>query len=179
MDEKKEQKTSLPKRILKWILLTVLLVILLFALIGLWTWKVQNDYESTAVPYLRAVVPEIATWDPDILWANFDEEVKGTINRDEYDKVIKYFSTLGSLESLGHPEFRQVTSSATIRTGTNKFVVYQIPAEFENGDATINVTLLDLEGEFSIASFKIDSMAFAERAIQEDADKLTVDETGE
>ncbi len=179
LGEKKQQPVGLVRRILKWVLLIVLLIFLFFALIGLWTWKVQSDYESTAVPYLEAVVPEITTWDPDILWAHFDEQVKGTIDRDEYVKVIKYLSTLGSLESLGHPEFRQATSSAAIRAGTNTFVFYQIPAEFENGDATINVTLIDRDGDFSISNFNIDSMAFAERAIQEATNTSTVDETDE
>jgi hypothetical protein len=67
-----------------------------FALIGLWTWKEQSDYESTAVPYLRSVVPKIATWDRDIAWNYFDDEVKDTISREEHAKIIRYLSLLGA-----------------------------------------------------------------------------------
>ena len=84
---------------------------------------------------------------------------------------------LGALESLDKPQFRQVTSSATIQTGTRKLVVYQISAAFENGDATIHVTLTDRDGEFSIYHFKVDSMAFVEGAGQGSSDTSSDGET--
>lgn len=178
--KKKEKGTAgLAKRILKRVLLVILLIILFFALIGLWTWKEQSDYESTAVPYLNSVVPEIATWNPDIAWKYFADEVRDTISRDDNAKIIGYLSLLGTLESLDHPQFRQVTSSATLKTGTRKLVVYQIPAVFENGDATINVTLLDRDGEFSIYHFNVNSMAFIEAADQEQASTVKQDEISE
>ena len=179
MEEKKKEKTGLAKRIFKWVLLVVLLIFLFFALIGLWAWKEQSDYESTAVPYLRSVVPEIATWNPDIAWNYFDDEVRDTISREDHAKIIHYLSVLGTLKSLGHPQFRQVTSSATIRTGVRKLVVYQIPAEFEHGDASINVTLLDRGGQFSIYSFNVNSMAFAEAQSQKAIGTSKQDETPE
>lgn len=169
MKKKETATANRTKRILKRVLLVVLLIILFFALIGLWAWKEQSDYESTAVPYLNSVVPEIATWNPDIAWKYYADEIRDTISQADSDKIIGYLSLLGTLESLDHPQFRQVTSSATLNSGTRKLVTYRIPAVFENGDATINVTLLDRDGEFSIYHFKVESMAFVEAADQEQA----------
>ena len=167
MEDRNKEKPSLVKRILKWILLVVLLFFLLIALIGLWTWKEESDYESTAVPYLKSVVPEITAWDPDVAWKYYDDEIRETISQEDNAKIINYMSLLGTLESQSHPQFRQVTSSATLKTGTKKVVVYQIPAVFENGDATIDVTLVDRDGKFSIYHFKVNSMAFVEAASQD------------
>lgn len=173
MEKQEREKPGRAKRIIKRILLGLLLVFLFFALIGLWAWKEQSDYEMTAVPYLQSVVPEIATWDPDIAWAYFDQDVKDTISREDNAKIINYLSTLGTLRSLDRPQFRQVTSSATLKTGTRKLVLYQISAEFENGDATIDVTLTDRDGKFSIYYFKVDSMAFADSVSQDTSDRST------
>jgi len=179
LEETKKKKPGLAKRVFKRVILVILLIILFFALLGLWTWKEQSAYESTAVPYLESVVPEITTWDPEIAWGYFDQEVRDTISSEDNAKIINYLSMLGDLEYLARPQFRQVTSSATLRTGTRKLVVYQIPAEFENGDATINVTLSDRDGEFNIYNFKVDSMAFFESASQETLDAPADDEPTE
>ena len=164
MEDKKQKRPGLAKRIVKWVLLVVLIFILLVALVGLWTWKEQSDYEMTAVPYLESTVPEIATWNPDVVWSFYDDEVKATISQEDSAKVVRFMSILGELETLGHPQFLRVTSSASTKTGVRKVVFYQIPAVFENGDATIDVTLVDRDGKFSISYFNINSMAFVEAA---------------
>lgn len=179
MDENKKKKPGRAKRIFKRVLLGLLLIILFFALVGLWAWKEQSDYEATAVPYLKSVVPEMATWNPDIAWEHLAEEIKEVTNRDDHTKIIRYLSNLGALESLGHPQFQQVTSSATIRTGTRKLVVYQIPAIFEKGEASIDVTLLDEDGQFSIYGFRINSMVFAELQSAETSDTSAQEPTTE
>jgi len=38
-------------------------------------------------------------------------------------------------------------------------VSYEVPAKFENGEATIFVNLKDEDGEFSIYGFNVNSMA--------------------
>jgi len=177
LEEQKKEKVGRAKRIFKRILLGILLVFLFFALVGLWTWKEQSDYESTAVPYLKSVVPEMATWNPDVAWDHLAEEIRDVTNRHDHAKVIRYLSSLGTLDSLGHPQFRQVTSSATVGKGTQKLVVYQIPAVFEKGEASIDVTLLDDDGQFSIYAFRVNSMAFAEHQSGESSDAPTQDQT--
>jgi hypothetical protein len=166
LDKKEKQPIGLARRIVTWLLLAILLIFLFFALIGLWTWKVQSDYESTAVPYLKSVIPEITTWDPEAAWSYFDDEVTRLISREDHDKIMRYLSSLGELKSLAHPQFQQVTSSATLRTGTKKLVFYLIPAKFENGDATMNVALVDRDGKFSVYHFRVNSMALVEGASQ-------------
>ncbi len=164
LGKNEKQPIGLARRIVTWLLLIILLIALLFALIGLWTWKVQSDYESTAVPYLRSVIPKITTWEPEAAWNFFDDEVRRLINREDHDKIMRYLSSLGELKFLASPQFQQVTSSATLRTGTKKLVYYTIPATFENGDATINVALLDRDDTFSIYYFRVNSMALVESA---------------
>lgn len=163
MEEQKQEKSGRTKRILKRILLGILLVILFFALVGLWTWKNQSDYESTAVPYLQSVVPQLTTWDPDVVWDHLAEEARSQTNRADNAKIVRYLSGLGALENLGYPQFRQITSTASVREGMRKVIVYQIPAVFEAGEASIDVTILDKDGQFSIYGFKVNTMAFAER----------------
>ena len=155
------------------------MVILFFALLGLWTWKEQSDYEKTAVPYLKSVIPEMATWNSDVAWEHLAEGIRDQTNRDDHAKIIRYLSSLGALENLGRPQFRQVTSSASVRNGTQKLVFYQVPAVFEKGEASIDVTLLDEDGQFSIYAFHVRSMAFAEHQNGQSNEPETQDDTPE
>ena len=167
MEKDYNEKPGLARRIVFWFLIVVGGVLVLIVLIGLLTWRTQSNYETTAVPYLRSVIPEITTWDPDITWKYYAEEVRESVSQEDNAKIVRYLSRLGALESLGDPEFRQVSSSASLKTGTRKVVVYQIPAVFESGDATIDVTLLDRDGNFSIYFLKFNSMAFLEEVREE------------
>ena len=167
MERDYNEKPGLARRIVFWFMLAIGIVLVAIVLIGLLTWRVQSNYETTAVPYLRSVIPEIATWDPEMTWKYYADEVRETVSREDNAKIVRYLSKLGALESLGDPVFRQASSAASLKTGARKFVVYQIPAQFETGDATIDVTLVNRDGEFSIYYIKFNSMAFLEESHQE------------
>lgn len=158
------KRPNLFKRIVKWVFYIFLFFVIAFAAVIFWVLSQQSEYESTAVPYIESVIPDITTWDPEVIWAYYDQDVKDLISKDENDKFIRYVSKLGGLESLGTPQFQRVESSASTGSGTRKFIFYSIPAKFDNGDASIDLTVLDRKGEFSIYHFRINSMAFLDEA---------------
>ena len=154
------EKPSLLRRIVKWILYLVGFFILVFALLAFWFLNEQRNYATTAVPYIEALIPEIATWDPDVVWGHYDQDVRSAISMDDHEKIVRFMSKLGDLKSIGKPDFRQVSKTASTRSGSKKLVTYSVPAVFENDDATIDLILVDRDGEFSVHYFKINSLAF-------------------
>ncbi len=155
------------KRIFKWIGIAILILILLFVAVGFWSWKAQSDYELTAVPYLREVIPEMTEWNPDVFWKHYPSEVIKDTNREQHDKIVHIMSRLGEMTSMDAPEFRNVTSSATTRAGGRTIVTYVVQAKFENGDATITARLQDDDGVFTVYSFNVNSMALYEEPLDE------------
>ena len=158
------------RRIFKWIGIAILMLILLFVAAGFWTWKAKSDYELTAVPYLREVIPEIAEWDSEVLWNHYSSDTRNGTSRESHDKIVRIMSRLGELKVMDDPEFSEVTSSAATSTGARTIVTYVVQAKFENGDATITARLLDDDGVLSIHGLNVNSMALYEEKAAEPTD---------
>lgn len=134
-----------------------LLGIVLFAGLGVWGLKAQSDYTATAEPYLKEVIPQIATWQSDVALSHMDDDIRRSMNRSDFDAVMVELSQLGNLQWLGNPQFLRVEAKASTSTGPKKLVYYEIPATFDNGKATIRVTLIDRSGDLRIYGFYFNS----------------------
>jgi len=146
------------------IVLGVIFSVLIFLIagIGAFTWYKSSKYEDTAVPYIKAVIPELSKWDTEITKSYMAPEVQKEITDDDFNKVIKYLSKLGSLASFEEPNFTNIYTGATLESGKTTLVTYTIDAVYENGDAVITITLLDLGNSFNVYKFYINSMALAQ-----------------
>ena len=89
-------------------------------------------------------------------------EVLAESTEEDFAKIIKYLSKLGSLKSMDEPAFSKIHTGATLDDGKRTYVTYNINAKYENGDAVINIVLLDLGDHFQIYNFHINYMALAE-----------------
>ena len=147
------------RRVLNWIGLAVVLTLLGISLIGFLAWRAESKYAQSAAPYLEETLPTIVQWDAATIWALYSPEVREFISREDHNNIVHSLARLGGLESLGRPRFLRVATSATARTGSMTIVSYEVPAKFENGEATIFVNLKDEDGEFSIYGFNVNSMA--------------------
>ncbi len=156
------EKPSAVKKVAKGCLYVFAVFILGVIALVIWVLGEQSEYESTAVPYIEKLIPKIATWDPNVVWDHYDQEVKSSISKEDNEKVVRFMSKLGELESTDTPEFQMVSTSASTSSGARKLVTYKIAARFESGDASIELTLVDRDGEFSVYHFKINSMVFVE-----------------
>lgn len=158
----RRQKGDQVKKVLIVLGVIFLVLVLIISGIGVFTWYKSSKYENTAVPYIKAAIPELSKWDIEITKEYMAPEVKKEISDEDLNKVIKYLSKLGSLVSIEKPSFTNIYAGATLDSGKKTFVTYTINALYENGNAVITITLLDLGGSFNVYKLNINSMALAE-----------------
>lgn len=150
------------KKILKWLGIILLGIILLFILVAAYTGYKQSEYKETAVPYIKEVIPAISEWDTEKAKPFFVPSTFDNVSQEEFEKLFRWFSKLGRLQSIEKPEFNQIHSGATVREGANTIVTYTVLAHYENGDAQITIRLLDLGDTFEIYHFNVNSTALIE-----------------
>lgn len=145
------------KKIIKGIGITILVILVIFSIIGIYTWHKKTQYESTAVPYIKDVLPKLSTWDVAIAKQHMATTALEKIKDEELSKLFKWFSKLGALKSMEEPQFQNVTSGITSDDGANTVVTYTVVAHYEKADANIVIRLLDKKGQFKIFLFNINS----------------------
>jgi len=150
------------KKILKWIGIFLLGLIVLFALLAAYMAYKQSEYNETALPYIKKVIPIISEWNPEKSRPLFVASTFDNVSDEDYSKLFNWFSELGVLNSMDEPEFLKVTSGATVREGASTIVSYGVLAHYENGDAQITISLLDLGSSFEIYHFNLKSKALIE-----------------
>jgi len=125
--------------------------------------KLQSlDYDEVAVPYLKSIIPQISEWDPEATRALMVAEVSAAIPEEQFNRGIALFSKLGELQSMSEPEFEKVYRDQGTIIGKQTIVEYNTEAKYANGDATINMKLLDTEGHFEIYRINFSSKVLME-----------------
>ncbi|MEA3588648.1 hypothetical protein J6I75_09800 [Pseudidiomarina sp. 1APP75-27a] len=150
------------KKVLKGLGIAILSLITLFVIIGVWSTYKSSAYETTAIPYLDVAIPEISTWEKPVMKSYFTPSVLADISEKDLDTLVRALSKMGKLVELGQYEFSSVTSKAITGGGSGTFVTYVVPATYENGDATLTVTLKEEDDSFSVYEFNLNSMALLE-----------------
>lgn len=112
-----------------------------------------SEYDVLAGPYIREIIPEISKWDSATTMALMAPEVLATIPEDNFIQTMTWFSRLGTFKGMGDPKFDQVHRDLQTDMGRQTIVVYNIDAKYENGDAVINLKLLDKGDSLEIYRF--------------------------
>ena len=122
----------------------------------------STEYDAMAGPYIRKIIPEISKWDPATTRALMAPEVSATMPEEDFTRALALFSKLGVLQSMAEPKFDQVHQDLQTDIGKQTIVVYDIEAKYENGDAVINLKLLDKGDALQIYRFGVSSEILAE-----------------
>jgi len=112
------------------------------------------------VIYIQDAVPKIVTnWNSQELMDRATPELLAAVKKnDELDRLFIMFKRLGSLKHLDQPEGTVVSSTYT-GTGTVTFGNYKTHAEFEKGEARIEIQLRLVGDTWKINGFRIFSDA--------------------
>lgn len=138
-------------------------IIAVFASSVLYDRYKASEYEDFAVPYIEKIIPEISKWDPVVTRALMAPEVSAAIPEENFIEATSWFSRLGALQSMDKPEFEDVHSGTQASLGEQTIVEYNVDARYENGDATINLKLLERNGAFEIYRFNFGSEILLEK----------------
>lgn len=136
-----------------------LVIALVVATVNVVTWYKSTQYEDTAVPYIKTAIPVLSKWDAESIKEFMAPKVLEQTTDENFSKIIKYFSNLGSLNSFEEPEFSDVYTGTNPEEGTQTIVNYTVDAVYENGDAVITISLLKSGNSFKIYKFHISSRA--------------------
>jgi hypothetical protein len=147
------------KNMLKGIGVAFLLIIGIFASLGIWTAYQSATYEKTAVPYIASAIPDISTWDPIIMKSYMAPETLEGVPVADFEQVAIYLRKLGYFISMEQPQFQTITTDTSTQNGPLTLVSYLIPVQYEHGQATLSVVLKEKENSFEVYRFNVDSMA--------------------
>jgi hypothetical protein len=116
------------------------------------------DEESKA--YVDEVIPRIlANLNKEALFQYASDELKNSASPEEFDKVFNFFAKLGQFKEYKDSS-GQANMSFTTERGKEITGIYEAQAEFENGPATIKITIVKKGGNWAVSGFHIDSTAF-------------------
>ena len=115
------------------------------------------EYEAVAFPYIEMAVKEISLWNSGEVKKLMAPEVLANIPDEKFDRAIKFFSQLGALKSMDEPDFKKVFIDQKTEIGTHTLLEYDIDAIYENGEAEINLKLLDRNGAYELYRFNFSS----------------------
>jgi hypothetical protein len=121
-----------------------------------------SEYTDTALPYIRQIIPIVSKWEPAAIRELMVPEVSADISEDKFAQTMVWFSKLGALQSMEEPEFQEVDTGGKTVIGMQTIVEYEVDAKYENGDALLNIKLLDRNGSFELYSFNLSSEVLLE-----------------
>lgn len=147
-------------KIIKGIGITILVLVLLIASFVVWTWQKSEQYKDTAVPYMVKAIHDISDWDMEVMKSYMDPKPFEKVSDADLKKLVNMMSKMGKILQLEEPQFLSISSQNSTDTGSNTFVKYRVPAKYEKGNATINITLKEIDDDkFIIYKFNLDSLA--------------------
>lgn len=124
---------------------------------GVYDKYLSSDYDEAALPYIEKAVTEISKWDPATTRALMAAEVAANISDEKFTKGMAWFSRLGALQSMDEPEFKKAYVDQPTELGKLTLVEYTTDAKYANGDATINIKIVNRNGSYEIYSFNFTS----------------------
>lgn len=113
--------------------------------------------DASSKAYVDRVVPEIiSTWSPETLKREASVELSQQVTGDELRSAFQTFSALGSLIAYRGAKGGSKIS-ITPQTGKVTTARYAVDAEFEHGDAVIDVNLVQRDGRWQVLGFFVKS----------------------
>jgi len=121
----------------------------------------ESQYLTTAVPYVKMVIPELSKWDPVVAGRYMSAAFMQKTSEEDFARIIKALSKIGDLKKVEEPIFEEIYSGDTPGGEKQTILSYTVNARYTSGDAKITMGLIDLDGEFTVYRFNVESAALA------------------
>jgi hypothetical protein len=129
---------------------------------GIYKKFLSNEYDRDVTPYVRQTIAEISKWDPTTTRSLMVTEVAAKIPTDKFTRAMAWFSKLGELKSMDEPKFEGAWEDQETELGKQTVIEYNTDAHYTNGEATINLKLVNRDGHYELYSFNFRSQALLE-----------------
>lgn len=149
-----------PDKIKRFFLLLFAWVVAITAIIGgsfIYSAYQDSQYEETAVPYIREVLPQLAQWNVEKTRQLLAPEALKEIAPENLERAMRLFAQLGTLQKMGDPVFNEVFDDDRVPTAPRTLVTYQVPVTFSQGEALFKIQLIDRGDHFQVFNFNLSS----------------------
>jgi len=117
------------------------------------------QYDGTVIPYIQKVLPELSTWDPEVVKQYMAPEILGTVTDENLENIMGALAQIGELQSIEKMKFKK---KATGRAGDlvqQPVITYTVNAQYSTGEAIVTISLLDKGGAYEVYHFNFESAA--------------------
>ena len=121
----------------------------------------SSKYADSAIPYMEKVLPQISTWDAEIVKQYMAPEVLETVTDENLQALMAALSKIGTLESVGEYSFENKVSGDDDKLGAATVITYEIDAQYSSGPAVVTLRLLVRGDSYEVFRFNFQSQALA------------------
>lgn len=142
----------------------IFLVLLLGGLLlySFWYGMKADRYDDTAIPYLKAAIPKLASWQYEQLKPLLSPAAKLDFENEKMRKAYGLFDRLGKFESMEKPQYTSSYSDTSKALGDIEVVDYRVLSQFDSGPAVIKIKLIADGSSYYVHHFGIHSEIFSE-----------------
>ena len=119
----------------------------------------SSQYDGTIIPYIQEVLPEISTWDPEIVKQYLAPEVLRTVTDENLEKIMGALAQIGELQSIGEVKFKKKATGGAGDLVQQPVITYTVKAQYSMGEALVTLSLLDKGDSYNVYHFNFESTA--------------------
>ncbi len=119
----------------------------------------SSRYDGTAIPYIQEVLPEISTWDPEIVKQYLSPEVLKTVSAENLKNILGELTKIGDLQNIGEMKFKKKSTGGEGDMAQQLVITYTVNAQYSTGETTVTISLLDKGGSYEVHHFNFESEA--------------------
>ena len=118
-----------------------------------YTGREKDYYSRSAEPAITQILKEISSWDKSLLLLHLAPETKQVITDEQLENILTDYRQFGRFKSLQELNFSRMASAFSLIG--EKHINYSGKADFEGGEISLNITLVERGGFFLIYNFAL------------------------
>ena len=119
----------------------------------------SSQYDDSVIPYIQKVLPELSTWDPEIVKQYMAPEVLQTVTTENLKNIMGALSQIGELQSIDKMKFKKKSTGGASDLVQQPVITYTVTAQYSTGEAIVTLSLLDKGGSYEVYHFNFESRA--------------------
>jgi hypothetical protein len=129
-------------------------------LYAVWFGIKADRFDETAIPYLEAAMPMVASWQYQQLQPLLSPGARLDFENEKVRSAYEAFSQLGQFQSMDKPRYSASQKASSKELGDVEVVEYQVALQFDSGPALIRIKLLADGESYFVHHFSIQSEIF-------------------
>lgn len=133
--------------------IAVLIMLALFAGLYFYTNNQQQYYQATAEPAVKKILLDISSWQAADMRRHLSPQANQTLSQEQLATLLLQYRPLGKLQSVNELFFSRLMSIFSLLGETR--ISYTGTATFENGPASLTLTLVEQRDHFLIYNLNL------------------------